>query len=821
MLILWYSSYYKYYVTHLQFWRYVQTMKFLPRKAISAALAVVTAATLTLSPLAAVIGSDLHVSDTEIHSGTVLSQGVYWGATANDKRTENYISYTPSTTVTPIVTYGSKVTSLNTVSSAAKTLESQGYRVVAGINGDYYYTGNGVPMGLIVTDGVIRTGYNYTWAIGFMEDGSAIIGDPKLSVKMSYTHTVTETIPSEGTGTNSSSSGTETGTGSNSGNGGTQTVTREETVTKSIYTINKARDTSGIYLYTNDFNSKGTNGCTEAGVDVVLVPADGSGNADISIGMTKDFTVESVTSKSGATAVPQGKIVLSVNNKASQEYIDTLKNLKAGDTVTITTAAANSKWRNAKYITSGYKKLIENGQVVSGLSTSSAPRTAIGMKDDGTVIFYTIDGRQSGYSVGASESLLAQRLQQLGCTTAICLDGGGSTTLTATLPDSTSSSRINKPSDGSERAVSTQIFLVANNTPSGELDHYYITPLTTQMLSGATVQLSASAVDTNYIPMTDTTSPTWSTDKGSITQSGLFTAPAQSGTSTVTLSNGTQSGSTTIETISSPDTIVARENGKVVNSLTTKAGNSHKLVISAAYNHMTLISQNSCFTFAVTGGIGTITKDGVFTATKDGTGSITVTAGTKTLTIPVTVQSMPFSDVSLGSWYYDAVEYVYEEGLMQGTSSTTFQPNITTTRAMIVQILYNKEGKPSSSYSGIFTDVADGKWYTPAVEWAASEGIVTGNGNGTFNPNGNVTREQMAIMLYNYAVYAGYDTSVRGDTSAFSDSDQIHDWAADAMSWAVGAGVLKGSSGKLNPQSGATRAEIAQVLMNFETIFGK
>lgn len=802
-------------------------MKFFPRKAISAALAVATAATLILSPLAAVIGSDLYVYDTEIHSGTVLSQGVYWGATANDKRTENYISYSPSAAVTPIVTYGSKVTSLNTVSSAAKTLESQGYRVVAGINGDYYYTGNGVPMGLIVTDGVIRTGYNYTWAIGFMADGSAIIGDPKLSVKMSYTHTVTETVPAEGTGTgtDASASGTETGTGTDTGTGtgtgATQTVTREETVTKSIYTINKARDTSGIYLYTNDFNSKGTNGCTEAGVDVVLVPADGSGNADLTIGASKDFIVESVTSKSGATAVPQGKIVLSVNNKASQEYIDTLKNLKAGDTVTITTAAANSKWCNAKYITSGYKKLIENGAVVSGLSTSSAPRTAIGMKDDGTVIFYTIDGRQSGYSVGASESLLAQRLQQLGCTTAICLDGGGSTTLTATLPDSTSSSRINKPSDGSERAVSTQIFLVANSTPSGELDHYYITPLTTQVLSGATVQLSASAVDTNYIPMADTTSPAWSTDSGSITQSGLFTAPAESGVSTVTLSNGTQSGTTTIETIANPDTIVARQNGNVVTSLTTKAGNSHKLVISAAYNHMSLISQNSCFTFAVNGGIGTITKDGVFTATKDGTGSITVTAGTKTLTIPVTVQSMPFSDVSLGSWYYDAVEYVYEGGLMQGTSSTTFQPNVTTTRAMIVQILYNKEGKPASSYSGTFTDVTDGKWYTPAVEWAALQGIVTGNGNGTFNPNGNVTREQMAIMLYNYAVYAGYDTSVRGDTSAFSDSDQIHDWAADAMSWAVGMGVLKGSSGKLNPQSGATRAEIAQVLTNFETIFGK
>ena len=110
------------------------------RDSLSTLLAVGTAASLVLSPLAAVIGSDLYAYDSDIHKGTVLSHGVYWGATANDKRTENYISYTPSADVTPIVTYGSKVTSTSTVSSAAKALEAQGYRVVAGINGDYYYT---------------------------------------------------------------------------------------------------------------------------------------------------------------------------------------------------------------------------------------------------------------------------------------------------------------------------------------------------------------------------------------------------------------------------------------------------------------------------------------------------------------------------------------------------------------------------------------------------------------------------------------------------------------------------------------------------------
>ena len=808
-------------------------MKHFPRKLVSAALAAATAASLTLSPLAAVIGTDLHVYDSEIHQGTVLSHGVYWGATANDKRTENYVSYTPGADVTPIVTYGSKVTSKDTVSSAAKNLESQGYRVVAGINGDYYYTSNGVPMGLIVTDGVIRTGYNYTWAIGFMEDGTAIIGDPKLSVKMTYTHTVTETVPAEtetptetetpaGNGSQSNG-GTNGETGSSGETGETgqgQTITREETVTKSIYTINKARDTSGIYLYTNDFNAKGTTGCTEAGTDVVLVPADGSGDADLRIGQSKTFTVESVTTKTGATDVPKGKIVLSVNSKASAENIKALTDLKAGDTVTISIAASSSRWAQAKYITSGYKKLIENGKVVSGLGSSGAPRTAIGLKDDGTVIFYTIDGRQSGHSVGASENLLAQRLLELGCTTAICLDGGGSTTLTATLPDSTASERINKPSDGSERAVSTQIFLVADDTPSGELDHYYISPVSSMVLGGATVQLSGTAVDTNYIPMEDTGSASWSTDFGTIDQNGLFTAPKESGTAAVTLRGGGKSGTASIQVVANPDTLVAREDGKVVTSLTTEAGETHKLVMSAAYNHMSLISQNSCFTFSVTGDIGTITSDGVFTAVKDGTGAITVTAGTKTLTIPVTVQSLPFTDVTAGAWYYEAVEYVYENGLMQGTAPTVFQPGGTTTRAMIVQILYNKEGKPDAAYSGAYTDVAEDKWYTPAVEWASGEGIVSGNGNGTFAPNDSVTREQMAIMLYNYAAYAGYDTSIRGDVSVFSDGASVHDWAAEAMSWAVGVGVLRGSNDKLNPLGTATRAEVAQVLTNFETIFG-
>lgn len=805
-------------------------MKHIPRKLLSIALAGITAASLTLAPFAAVIGEDLHIYETQINQGTSLSQGVFWGVKANDKRTEHYITYTPGQAVTPMITYGSKVTSTSTVSAAAKKLEEQGYRVVAGMNGDYYYTNNGVPMGLLVTEGILRSGYNKTAAIGFFEDGTAIMGDPKLSLSMTYTHTVEAPLPPV-QDTPCSDTPTEAEALSDMPEDplpeealpeeeqGAQTITYEETVNHSIYTVNKARSATGIFLYTNDFNLKGTNGCTESGFDVVLVPAQEGADISLRLGGTLDLIVESAEAKTGATTVPEGKLVLSVNDKAPAADIQALKNLKSGMRVTLNISTPDPLWAQASYITSGYKVLLENGEVAAGLDTSSAPRTAIGMKSDGSLLFYTIDGRQSGHSVGASEVLLAQRLQQLGCTTALCLDGGGSTTLAATLPDSTSATLINKPSGGKERAVSTHIFLVADNTPSAQLDHYYISPVSSLLLAGAELPLVGTAVDSNFIPMNHGSIPQWSTNFGTVTEDGVYTAPFESGTATITLSLDEYSGTASVQVIASPDSIHAKKDGKTVTSLQMQAGEQCALELSALYHHMTLISQNECFTFEVTNSVGTITKEGVFTATGNGEGEIVIRAGECTLTIPVTVQGVPFSDVAYDAWYYDAVRFVYDNALMNGMSETVFAPQRTTNRAMIVQILYNREGKPESAYTGVFDDVADGQWYTAAVEWAAANGIVNGVGNGRFDPLGEITREQMAIILHNYASWVGYDTSVRGDVSLFSDADSIHNWAAEEMAWAVGIGLLQGNNNALTPLGSATRAQIAQVLINFETIF--
>ena len=180
-------------------------------------------------------------------------------------------------------------------------------------------------------------------------------------------------------------------------------------------------------------------------------------------------------------------------------------------------------------------------------------------------------------------------------------------------------------------------------------------------------------------------------------------------------------------------------------------------------------------------------------------------------------EGLPFTDVTSGDWFYDAVAYVYDKGMMEGTTDTTFAPTMNLTRSMIAQVLYNLEERPEAPGAAGFPDVAAGAWYADAVNWAAARGIVKGYDTGAFGPEDSVTREQLAAILYRYAQAKGYDTTQGGmAVREFSDSASISDWAQTAMSWAVNAQVLSGKgNGVLDPQGTATRAEVAQMLMNF------
>ena len=197
-----------------------------------------------------------------------------------------------------------------------------------------------------------------------------------------------------------------------------------------------------------------------------------------------------------------------------------------------------------------------------------------------------------------------------------------------------------------------------------------------------------------------------------------------------------------------------------------------------------------------------------------------VTPGTPSAPVtpakPAAPVGLPFADVSGSDWFYNDVRYVYEKGIMDGTGADRFSPNAPLTRAMIVTILYRMAGSPSVSGSSDFTDVAASKWFAKAVAWAAANGIVNGYGSGLFGPNDPVTREQLAAILYRYAVYGGMTAvTLEENLGGFADTAQLSAYAIQAMNWAVGQGLINGSGSNLVPKAQATRAQVAAIIHRY------
>ncbi|MFR3237009.1 MAG: S-layer homology domain-containing protein, partial [Acutalibacter sp.] len=222
-----------------------------------------------------------------------------------------------------------------------------------------------------------------------------------------------------------------------------------------------------------------------------------------------------------------------------------------------------------------------------------------------------------------------------------------------------------------------------------------------------------------------------------------------------------------------------------------EGGNAYKAVLAPGSGYTMTEGENGQYTFAkkVTPGPGGEEEDG-----------------------------FPFTDVKTSDWYYDAVKYVYENGLMAGTSETTFAPEVKLNRAMAVQILYNLEGKPAVTEAATFTDAAAaGEWALDAIAWAQQTGVVAGMGDNLFAPAAQVTREQFAQMMYNYAKYKGYDLTAAGDLAQFTDSGKLQSWAVTAMKWANGNGLINGfEDNTLQPAGTTIRGQAASIIMNFD-----
>ena len=598
-------------------------MKHFLQKPLSLLMALSLAAALTVPAAASdALGNDLTSRDTLLNEKTQLSTNVFWSSSSSDLRTENLITYMPNKAVTPIVTFGDVLTDKSKVSTMAKQLEEQGYRVVAGINGDFYNVGTGLPIGIVVTDGLLRSSDAGYYAVGFRKDGSAVLGKPGVKVTADL-------------GYKDAASGIR--------------------ITRQLAGVNKARvSAGGIYLYTYEFNDRHTTGNTEAGIDVICSVEDGQ----LAIGDTLTLRVEQVVEAAAATAIREGQVVLSVNLKSDAYHVNALRYVPVGAEINVDVTAASDEWNDVDYAVGALYSLVENGAAVSGLQAGAAPRTAVGQRADGSLVFYTIDGRKPGHSIGASMSQVAARLIELGCETALCLDGGGSTTLSITEPDELAAKTVNKPSEGSERAVTNHIFLVADNEPSGRLSHFYVSADYDYVLAGSKVNISAAAVDTNFIPM-EKRYDLWASN-GEL-DGNVLTTPSRGGDITVTAESGSKHGETTVHAIKTPDSVSIRNSsGTVLKELTVSPGSTTALTAAAVYSHLPLKADPEAFTWTVEGNIGTIDQQGRFTAATPGTGTITASAGGQSATVNVTVSKMALKtveDFESGNTIFNALGY--------------------------------------------------------------------------------------------------------------------------------------------------------------------
>lgn len=182
------------------------------------------------------------------------------------------------------------------------------------------------------------------------------------------------------------------------------------------------------------------------------------------------------------------------------------------------------------------------------------------------------------------------------------------------------------------------------------------------------------------------------------------------------------------------------------------------------------------------------------------------------------VWSNPFTDVKSSMWSYSGIEFVCQRGLFSGMNETTFEPKTAMNRAMLVSVLWRYEGSPEGDTQS-FSDVSNKQWYAKGIAWAAAKGIVSGTGNNCFSPNGLITREQMAVILYNYSKYKGVNVSAAANLNAFPDANKVSSWAQTAMKWAVAEGLISGTTkdGKtvIDPKGNATREQVASILMRY------
>lgn len=701
----------------------------------------------------------------------------------NGSRVESFsLELSPDSAVYPILGQGSGfVYGVGNINRAISIAQQAGRHVVAAVNSDFFSMSSGVPIGIVVEDGVYKSSGDGENAMLITDGRVSVMGHPQVSLSLTNQRTGDEVVPRY---------------------------------------FNKQRsDYGGMYLLTQDFSAISSRS-DSAGWYVRMKLVDSGAKLTVNSSLTLEV-IELLRSDQ-SIVIGEDEYVLTAADQSG--YGEVFDAFQTGDRVTLTTVCADPALSAAQWAGGVGDIMIQDGALTDSSTWVYAtdgrqPRTAMGMKADGTLVLYATDGRQSGYSIGLSQKDLAQELLAQGCLWAVNLDGGGSTSVSVWLPGQSGPKVQNRPSGGSLRSCATYLLLVTDQTGSGVAQRLALPEDGQVVLTGSKLTLSQpTALDDGLNLISTDLSDATVTARNSlgVLDGFVYTAGGQIGVEDLGLRSGWLDGSATLYVVDrlTALTVTRAGSAEALTSLRLKPGEQVQLAVSGSYWGRAALRDWSGVTCAIEGDIGSIDANGVFTAAQmPASGSITVSAGGLTQTIQVTMSNV-HNDVPPEHWAYAAVEYCYEHGIVSGVSSTEFGGGINISRGDFMLMIHSALGRPAASGPCTFIDVPQESYYYSALAWAQEVGLAAGGGDGTYAPTAPITREQAFTILRQALPFLGKSCpdAELFVLDAFIDKDLIADYAKGHVATLVSQGIVSGNGMGINPQGCLTRAEMAAIL---------
>ena len=663
--------------------------------------------------------------------------------------------------------------------------ESLGKNVLAVVNTDFF-SSNAVPIGIVVEDGVYKSSASGRNAVVFGYDGSAsIVESPSVRIS----------LQNEGGAEGVDNAGKRA----------------------SFSNLNKQRaDRGGMTLYTEAFSTVSTR-TTAPGWFVRFRVIEGVPS------VSGTMTLEVTETLPNATAVPigEGNLVLSAAHESNMT--SEFEKFAVGDLVTLTTTCNDIRLENAQYATGGGDILVSNGELADSEGwlpslMPRAPRTAFGLRADGTVVSYVIDGRNSNHSIGLTLTELAEEMLRQGCVYAVNFDGGGSTALSVRLPGAERASVVSRPSDGTERACSTYLLFVTDNEPNGYAWNLGLRNDGVIVLAESSVDLRYTATDSAYLPASvprDIIAAAM--DPTASVVGNQYTAGVMAGADRISLyspSTGAY-GMGEVYVITRPTSITAVRKGSSapLTSVRVAPGATLEIDVTATYYRRDVVAQPQSFAFDISGDIGEMVEPGVFKAGLNvrETGTITISAGGRSTSVQIEISE--FTDMR-NHWAREYAEYLLQAGITRGISDTEYGPSRLMRRADFILMIYRAAGEPDTSVISAFDDVPPDMYYTQALTWAKRAGIADGLDGNNFYPQEPLTRQDAFVFTYRALEILGkeYVNGTEEDLADFPDVDLLDSYAVIPTATLVGLGIIEGDRGKIAPHNTLTRAQMAKVV---------